>query len=70
MGGACSIHERNSYKMFVRKPEWKRLLEGHRHTREDNVNMHLTEISLEDVDWIQLTEWPACLNTVIDLRVP
>jgi hypothetical protein len=53
MGGNVAHGEmRNAYKIFVGKPEGKRLLGRPSRRREDNIKMDLREIVLEGVDWI------------------
>jgi hypothetical protein len=41
---------------------------------EDNIKMDLREIGIDGASWIQLAEdgvqWRACVNTVMNLRVP
>jgi hypothetical protein len=41
---------------------------------EDNIKMDLREIVINGANWIQLTQdrvqWRACMNTVMNLRVP
>jgi hypothetical protein len=41
---------------------------------EDNIKMDLGEIGIDGVNWIQLAQdrvqWRACVNTVVNLRVP
>jgi hypothetical protein len=45
---------RNAYKILVGKPEGKRPLGRPRRRWEDNININLSEIGLEAVDWIHL----------------
>jgi hypothetical protein len=65
---------KNAYKILVRKPEERRLLERPRHRWEVNIRIDLREICWEDVDWIHLAQdrdqWWDVVNTIIDLRVP
>jgi hypothetical protein len=42
---------RNAYKVLVRKPEGKRLIQRHRHRYEDNISMDLREMGCEGVEW-------------------
>jgi hypothetical protein len=55
------------------KPEGKKPLERPRRRWEDGIRMHLREIGLGSVDWIQLAQdrdrWRALVNTVMNLRV-
>jgi hypothetical protein len=41
---------------------------------EDNIKMGLREIGIDGAKWIQLAQdrvqWRACVNTVMNLRVP
>jgi hypothetical protein len=41
---------------------------------EDNIRMDLREIGIDEANWIQLVQdrvqWRACVNTVMNLRVP
>jgi hypothetical protein len=41
---------------------------------EDNIKMDLREIGIDGANWMQLAQdrvqWRACVNTVINLRVP
>jgi hypothetical protein len=66
--------KRNTYRIFVGKPEGKRPLGGPRRKGEDNIMMDLREIGWGGMDWIDLAQdrdqWRALVNTVMDLRVP
>jgi hypothetical protein len=59
---------------LVGKPEGKRPLGRPRRRWEDNIKMVLREIRINGVNWIRLAEdgvqWRACVNTVMNLRVP
>jgi hypothetical protein len=59
---------RNAYRIFVAKPEGKRLLERPRR------RMDLREIGWDGMDWIDLAQdrdqWRALVNKVMNLRVP
>jgi hypothetical protein len=65
---ACMGKMENPYKFFVRKHEWKGSI------RRYTQRWEKTEMDIEDVDWIHLTEdrdqWWALVNMVIDLQVP
>jgi hypothetical protein len=41
---------------------------------EDNIKMGLREIGIDGANWIQLAQdrvqWQACVNTIMNLRVP
>jgi hypothetical protein len=66
--------KRNSFRIFVGKPEGKRPLRRTRRRWVDNVKMDLREIGKDDVDWIDRAQdsdqWRAFVNTVLNLRVP
>jgi hypothetical protein len=66
--------ERGVYKVLVGRPEGKRPLGRPRCRWEDNIKMDLREIGLDGANWIQLAQdsflWWACVNTVMNLRVP
>jgi hypothetical protein len=51
-----------------------KLLGRPRHRWEDNIKMDLREIGIDGANWIQLAQgrvqWRACVNTVMNLRVP
>jgi hypothetical protein len=59
---------------LVGRPEGKRPLGRPRRKREDNIKMDLREIGINGANWIQLAQdrvqWRACVNTVMNLRVP
>jgi hypothetical protein len=65
---------RGVYTVLVGRPEGKRPLVRPRRRWEDNIKMDLREIGIDGADWIQLAEdrvqWRACVNTVMNLRVP
>jgi hypothetical protein len=66
--------ERNAYRIFVGKPDGKRLLGRPRRRRVDNIKMDFREIRWNVMDWIDLAEdrdhWTDLANTVTNLRVP
>jgi hypothetical protein len=64
--GVCSTR---AYRVVVGKPEGERPLGRHGSRWECNVKMDLKEIVLESVDWMNLAQWQAVVNTVMDLRV-
>jgi hypothetical protein len=74
IGGVCSTHGtyENCILTLVGKPEGKKPLGRPRRRREDNIRLHVTEIGLESVDWIQLAQdrdqWWDVVNTVRNLR--
>jgi hypothetical protein len=61
-------------RVLVGRSEGKRPLERPRRMWEDNIKMDLVEIGIDGVNWIQLAkdrvQWRACVNTVMNLRVP
>jgi len=64
---------RHAYNILIGKPEGKRPLGGPGCKWEDNIQMDLTEIGCEGVDWRHLAQdrdllW-ALVNMVMDLRV-
>jgi hypothetical protein len=60
------------YKILIGKPEGKTPLGSPRRRWEDNIEMDITKIGLDGVDWIHLTEdrdrWRNLLNTSMKLR--
>jgi hypothetical protein len=65
---------RGVYRVLVGRPEGKRPLGRPRRMWEDNIKMDLTEIGIDGANWIQLdqdrVQLRACVNTVMNLRVP
>jgi hypothetical protein len=59
---------------LVGRPEGKRPLGRPRRRWEDNIKMDLREIGIDVANWIRLAQdkarWRACVNTVMNLRVP
>jgi hypothetical protein len=55
-------------------PEGKRPLGRPRHRWEDNMKMDLRERKIDGANWIRLAQgrvqWRACVNTVMNLRIP
>jgi hypothetical protein len=45
-------HGRDEHKILVRKSEWKRPHERHRHRWEENIKIDLKDTGCEDVEWI------------------
>jgi hypothetical protein len=75
MGGTCGTHGRRGvYRVLVWRPEVKRPLGRPRRRWEDSINMDLRKIGINGANWIQLAQdrvqWWACVNTVMNLRVP
>jgi hypothetical protein len=64
----------NAYRILVGNPEGKRPLGRSRRRWVDNIEMDLTEIGWNGMDWIDLVQdrdqWRALVNTVMNLRVP
>jgi hypothetical protein len=65
---------RGVYWVLIGRPKGKRPLGRPRRSWEDNIKMNLREIGIDGVNWIQLAQdrvwWRACVNTVMNLRVP
>jgi hypothetical protein len=59
---------------LVGRPECKRPLGRPRRRWEDNIKIDLSEIGINWANWIRLAQdrvqWRACVNTIINLRVP
>jgi hypothetical protein len=62
------------YRLLVGRPEGKRPLGRPRRRWEYNIKMDLRKIGIDGTNWIQLAQdrvqWRACVNTVINLRLP
>jgi hypothetical protein len=62
------------YRVLVGRPEGKRPLGRPRRRWVDNIKMYLREIGIDGTNWIQLAQdrvqWQACVDTVMNLRVP
>jgi hypothetical protein len=65
---------RGIYRVLVVRPESKRPLGRPRRRWEYNIKIDLREIGIDGANWIQLAQvrvpWQACVNTVMNLRVP
>jgi hypothetical protein len=65
---------RRVYRVLVGRPEGKRPLRRPKCSWEDNTKMDLREIGIGGTKWIQLAQdrvrWRACVNAVMNLRVP
>jgi hypothetical protein len=62
--------KRNACRILVGMPEGKRPLGRPRRRWEDNIRMDLREIGWGGMDWIDLAQWRALVNTVMNLRLP
>jgi hypothetical protein len=66
--------KRNAYRIFVRKPEGKRLLGRSRRRWVNNFKMDLRALEWDCLDWIDVAQdrdqWRALVNTLMNLRVP
>jgi len=62
------------YRVLVRRPERKGPLGRPRRRWEENIKMDLRETGIYEANWIQLAQdrvkRRACVNTVMNLRVP
>jgi hypothetical protein len=71
---ACMGEGRGVYRGLVGRPEGKRPLGRPRRRWKDNIKMDPREIGIDGANWIQLAQdsvqWQACVNTVMNLRVP
>jgi hypothetical protein len=76
MGRACSNNgeKRNTYRIFIGRPEGKRPLGRPRRKWMDNIKTDFREIGWDGMGWIHLGQdrgqWRAPVNTVMNLRVP
>jgi hypothetical protein len=65
---------RGVYRVLVGRPEGKRPLGRPRRRWEDNIKMDLREIEIDGANLVRLAQdrvlWRACVNTVMNLRVP
>jgi hypothetical protein len=65
---------RGVYRVLVGRPEGKIPLGRPRLRWKDNIKVDLWEIGIDGANWIQLAQdrgqWRACVNTVMNLRVP
>jgi hypothetical protein len=71
---ACMGEGRGVYRVLVGSPEGKTRLGRPRRMWEDNIKLHLREIGIDGLNWIQLAQdrvqWLAFVNTVMNLWVP
>jgi hypothetical protein len=76
VGWTCGTHGegRGVYRVLVGRPEGKRPLGRPRRRWENNIKMDLRKIGIDGANCIQLAQdrvqWRACVNTVMNLRVP
>jgi hypothetical protein len=76
VGCTCGTHGegRVVYRVLVGRPEGNRPLGRPRRKWDINIKMDLKEIGIDGANWIQLAQdrvqWRACVNTIINLRVP
>jgi hypothetical protein len=76
MGGTCGTYGggERCLQGFGWEAQGKRPLGRPRRRWENNIKMDLREIGINGANWIQLSQgrvqWQACVNTVMNLRVP
>jgi hypothetical protein len=62
------------YRVLLGRTECKGPMGRPRRKWEDNIKMDLREIGIDGANWIQLAQdrvqWRACVNMVMNLRVP
>jgi hypothetical protein len=62
------------YRVWVGKPEERRLRGRPRRRWMDNIKMNLQEVRWRGMDWIDVAQdmyrWRALVNAVMTLRVP
>jgi hypothetical protein len=61
--------KRNAYKVLLGNPEGKRPLGRPRRRLVDSIKMDLRD-RMDGMHWIDLAQWRALVNMVINLRVP
>jgi transcription termination factor 2 len=65
---------RGFYRVLVGRTEGKRPLGRPRRRWKDNIKVDLRETGIDEANWIQLAQdgvqWRACVNRVMNLRVP
>jgi hypothetical protein len=73
-GHVARMGRKNTYRIFVGKPEGKRPLGRKRRRWVDNIKMDLREIGYDGMYWIDIAQdrdqLRALFNTVMYLRVP
>jgi hypothetical protein len=74
MGGTCSSHGRNAYRMLTGKTDGKIPLGKLMRSLWDNIKMDLKKIGCDVMEWIHMpqyrAQWWALVNMVVSLRVP
>jgi hypothetical protein len=62
------------YRVVGGRPEDNRPQGRPRHILEHNINLDLTEIGIDEANWIQLAQdsvqWRGCVITVMNLGIP
>jgi hypothetical protein len=65
---------RGVYRVLIGRSEGKCPLGRPRRRWGDNLKIDLREIGIDGANWIQLAQdrvlWRACVNTIMNLRVP
>jgi hypothetical protein len=61
---------RGIYRILMGTPEGKRPLGRPRCRWRDNIKMDLRQIGWDGVDWIDMGQDRALVNTILNLRVP
>jgi hypothetical protein len=74
-GHVARMGERSAvYRVSVGRPEGKRPLGRPSRRWEYNIKMGLREVGIDGANWIHMAQdrvqWRACVNTVMNLRVP
>jgi hypothetical protein len=74
VGHVARKEGRGVYRIFIGRLESKRSLGRPRRRWEDDIKMDLRETGIDVANWIQLSQdrvqWRACVNTIMNLRVP
>ena len=76
MGGACSTYGESKclYRVLVGKPEGKRPLGRPGRGWEDDIKLYLQEVGCGGMDGFDVAQdrdrWRACVNAIMNLRVP
>jgi hypothetical protein len=73
LSGHVARHERNAYRVSVRKPQGNVPLRSPRPTWDDNIKILLL-LGWDGMEWIDMAQdsdqWRAPVNTVTNLRHP